>query len=597
MNKGFRFICISFLTAISPLFLSSCSQNKNSQEKNGVEVYTVEEFKHALSSGEKSIIASDLDFQDETIVINHDVSITSKDKEANFKNVYFSVIGPHVEGEKIDVSFSGIVFDDEIDVSSINFETIESFETKFGSERDDKRCITADYGYFSLSLDSCVIKNYASNTGPALLVENSHRLDNKTVTLNNCKIHNNYAEMDTVHLSNDKLITNITNSEFFSNHAYKGSGFSIANGVATIDKVNVHDNIFVPYDVPVDDSQRSGGGVYIGGTDTKMTNSYIVNNKTTYGGGLAVATPHDGNKKVIFKNVCIKDNQAVYGGGIAIHSIFGQPITFIDCEILNNKAEEGSSIHSEVYSYWNKDNNGGIIQFFFTTFGLNAANDSGAYSFYRAAETKGQLGTIVLKGCLSIGNDTYTSNAEDYNYVATKEQALLDGVIDDDGIKNISNGLYPKKGSKADISIKSSVYQGWSEFLSDYTKNHSIGKEKEIKKNTTLKTILPIIIPASISLVLLVMIFVVLLVNHKQKKTQPIVNDESTKDSREECLLLLSDREKKVVELIIEGKRRKEIAAELNYSENTIKKDLTIIYSKLHVIDKYELILKYKELI
>ena len=27
MNKGFRFICISFLTAISPLFLSSCSQN------------------------------------------------------------------------------------------------------------------------------------------------------------------------------------------------------------------------------------------------------------------------------------------------------------------------------------------------------------------------------------------------------------------------------------------------------------------------------------------------------------------------------------------------------------------------------------------
>ena len=44
-------------------------------------------------------------------------------------------------------------------------------------------------------------------------------------------------------------------------------------------------------------------------------------------------------------------------------------------------------------------------------------------------------------------------------------------------------------------------------------------------------------------------------------------------------------------------KKRKEIADELNYSENTIKKDLTSIYSKLHVLDKYEMMSKYKDLI
>ena len=49
--------------------------------------------------------------------------------------------------------------------------------------------------------------------------------------------------------------------------------------------------------------------------------------------------------------------------------------------------------------------------------------------------------------------------------------------------------------------------------------------------------------------------------------------------------------------MIVAGKKRKDIANELNYSENTIKKDLTIIYSKLHVKDKVELIMKYQDLL
>ena len=44
-------------------------------------------------------------------------------------------------------------------------------------------------------------------------------------------------------------------------------------------------------------------------------------------------------------------------------------------------------------------------------------------------------------------------------------------------------------------------------------------------------------------------------------------------------------------------KKRKEIADELCFSENTIKKDLTSIYAKLKVQDKNELISKYKDFI
>ena len=65
---------------------------------------------------------------------------------------------------------------------------------------------------------------------------------------------------------------------------------------------------------------------------------------------------------------------------------------------------------------------------------------------------------------------------------------------------------------------------------------------------------------------------------------------------RKEYISALSEREKKVVELLIEGNKRKDIATILNFSENTIKRDLTVIYSKLHVSDKFELILKYKDL-
>lgn len=59
----------------------------------------------------------------------------------------------------------------------------------------------------------------------------------------------------------------------------------------------------------------------------------------------------------------------------------------------------------------------------------------------------------------------------------------------------------------------------------------------------------------------------------------------------------LSNREKDVFRLTIEGKKRKEIATLLFYSENTVKKDLSSIYKKLEVNDKSELMIKYKYLL
>lgn len=596
MDKGRRFIRLSLIATCSLVFLAGC--NKSSNKKIGVSVYSVEDFKLALSNGAKSILTTDLDFNNETIIINHDVTIDSIDNSSSLKNVYFSLSGPTVVNEKISVTFSNISFDGGVDASSIDFETEQSFEEKFGSTRDDNKCINGKDGYFTLSLNNCLIKNYASDVGPAIFVENYNLDDHKTININDCKFYNNYSEMDTIHLSHNKLIANIANSEFYSNYAYKGAGFSIANGSAVIDKVNVHDNHFVPYDIDTGNFQLVGGGVFLGGLDVKMTNSYIVNNKTTYGGGLGVSPSQAGNKNFVIENVSIKNNEAVYGGGVAAFSLYGQPITFIDCELLNNKATEGSALYTEVYAKWLKANNGGLIQFFFSTFGLNNASDNNTFRYYKADVTKGQLGTISLKGCLAIGDDTYESKADDYNYIATKEQALLDGVINEESISNVSNGLYPLKRSKADKKVSKDIYSNWSSLL-NVNQARNIGKSAKNASKTSILLLFLILVPSIIVLILIVVLIMIISRLKNKKKESAIIEDspQNEKDSRQKYLESLSERERKVVELIIAGKKRKEIADELNYSENTIKKDLTIIYSKLHVLDKFELILKYKDLI
>ena len=266
MGKGRCFIRLPLIAACSLVFVTACNNSSNNK-KDGLKVSSVEEFKQALSNGVKSILTSDLDFLDEIIVINHDLKVDSIDTESSFKNVHFTLSGPTVVNEKIDVSFSNISFDGGVNTSSIDFESKESFETKFGSYREEKKCITGDSGYFSLSLSNCVIKNYASDVGPAVFVENYNRQDDKVVNIDNCKFYNNYSEFDTIHLSNERLIANITNSEFYSNYAYKSAGFSITNGKAVIDKVNVHDNIFVPYDINTGNFQLVGGGVFLGCLD------------------------------------------------------------------------------------------------------------------------------------------------------------------------------------------------------------------------------------------------------------------------------------------------------------------------------------------
>ena len=586
------------------ILMTSFSYTKNDVKSvkalSKVEVNSVEEFENALINRASEIYLNDIDFNYKLITLNYDVSITSQNKNrANVKNAYFKVNGPNTNTETISVSLSNLNFDGGFDKSNYNLNEEKSFEEIFESDRESNRFIDADFGYYSLNIDNCSISNYCAAMGPALYVENFMYEGEKHISISNSKFFNNISEYDTIHLSNNKLNLHMSNCEFYNNYAYKGQGFSIANGNSIIDKVNVHDNNFVSYDINVNNNQLCGGGVFLGG-DVKMSNSYIINNKTTYGGGLGVASSFSGSKSIILENVNIKNNEATYGGAICAHSLVGQTIIFNNCEIYENKATYGASLYACVYAYFRKENNGGLIEFYFTTFALNKADDTNSYDFYLKEKTKGALGQVSLKGCISIGNDTYPSNDDDYNYIVTKEQALLDGTLTEDAIDKISeDGYSPVRNSKSDIKVPAKVYSNWSNIFKDEKSARAIGHIDVKKTNNNTRTIVLIFI---IGFSLCILALLVVLLAKKDKKEKPVLetNDneaaEETIDDRRGYLNTLSERERKVAELIIHLKKRREIAETLNYSENTIKKDLTSIYAKLHVQDKAELIAKYKDL-
>jgi DNA-binding NarL/FixJ family response regulator len=52
---------------------------------------------------------------------------------------------------------------------------------------------------------------------------------------------------------------------------------------------------------------------------------------------------------------------------------------------------------------------------------------------------------------------------------------------------------------------------------------------------------------------------------------------------------MLTETEKKIINLVVRGLKNREIAAELEISVNTVKHHLTTIYQKTHTKSRFEL--------
>ncbi len=582
------------------IFVSSCT---SAPTKTGTRATNLAELKAAISSGATSILVSDIDCEGTTFSINHAVTIDSIGKSSTLSEAYFLIEGPTVAGERIDVHFNNLILDGKVDATGIDLASEGSFESKFGADMLEKRAITCDSGYYDISLTSCTLTSYAAEYGAAIYLgyDALYSSDVKRVTLDSCLVLTNYSTKNICMLSYSMLETTITSCEFRNNYAYKGAGFSIANGAANVSKTKVIDNHFCPFDANQDDFQDGGGGVYFGAAEISMKECLIARNETIYGGGLCVSTPYAGNKIILFEDVVFLSNKAKYGGAVDIHSLSGQPITFLDCGFYKNSALQGSSLYTETFARW-RGFNGGLVECLFSTFALNQAEDKNSYSFYQEEKTVGEVGTISLKGCISIGEDVYNGD-NTYNYVETLAQAKQDGVIDDKTAASLDeNGFLPASGTKADLKVEDSVYAKWSPRLSSYSGTRYIGKNATLAPSFPLGLVILICLVAGILILVVALTLFLVFFLPKRKQSRRPLSQGSDDAKRAELgpqarLATLSERERQVASMLIAGKRRKQIADELHYSENTIKKDLTNIYAKLGVCDKFELILKYKPLI
>ncbi len=112
------------------------------------------------------------------------------------------------------------------------------------------------------------------------------------------------------------------------------------------------------------------------------------------------------------------------------------------------------------------------------------------------------------------------------------------------------------------------------------------------EKNFPLATVLIIVFGVLFAGGLAALAFVVF----KHKKQTALVTGEPAPTAEREApdTSVLTPREKEVLELLLEGNQRNEIAAKLYISENTVKKQITSIYSKLGVSSRNELFALFK---
>ena len=589
---------ILLILVISVLF-AGCA---NEKERDGVVARDTSEFYSAIQNKETVILVDDLTFEEDTVLqINYGLTIRGNGKKATIKNVHFKIISPNVAGETNSITFENLVLDGGYHEQPAG--TDRTFEEVFGSEREDKRCITADWGYTDLTLRGVEITGYASAEGSALYIGNSFRAGAQTLTMQNCDLHGNVARNGTVKVFNDNLTTTMQNCRFYDNIVGAAGGFIISNGKKIIENCDVYDNVYYAFaDLGY---EERGGGVYLGGVNATMTDCIIRNNETKRGGGLAVTSAYSGSGDVLIKNCRIENNRAEDGGAVFIDSLQGQPIDFVGCEFYGNTAtNKGSILYAQPYAYWTKKYNGGQVNILFSTAANNTAPDLDTFGFY---ETDGLLGYIVLRGCLVIGNDHYETSASSYNYIATAAEALSSGAITDLNIAE-SESLQAVKGSEADIVVPASAYKNWHSAFSGATKNAPCGRNIESSAKPQINFTLVIVL--AVIGVALIVAFVVLVVVFKRRKTQkedsetPLTDAEITKTdeqpsapvvSEKDRLATLTEREYRIVALTLSGKTREQIAEELHFSVGTIKFDLMNIYRKLACSSRTDLILRYKD--
>lgn len=382
-----------------------------------------------------------------------------------------------------------------------------------------------------------------------------------------------------------------------------------------------------------------GGAVYCTQADLSMTDCTVRGNSASVGGGIAVcATETRIDGCVLAENCAQAHTDGSYpdtgpwsnmGLGGAMHINIENPYSAIltNTSVCGNRAEQA---YGGVYAFYNESYANvlpygfGTVEYRFCTFADNVCTARYDYDAEDAmiwASHPGDAWAIPYVsafGC-AVEDESFASDFprhelptadNGYNYFASPAQAEEDGIIlspDPD-----SGQLFVSAPKGADWSIPAdfAVPLLGEQYASE--KAFRIGSNYDPARyaDTTEKGSAPI--PVFFAAGAAVLCAIAVLTLRKKRIPETVLESQRVSEpqgavllpeerleracAREEITALLSSREQEVLQKLLEGKSREEIARELFISESTVKKHSSSIYAKLEVKNKVELIRKMSKL-
>lgn len=465
--------------------------------------------------------------------------------------------------------------------------------------------------------------NYSYYGGGAIYIEGYK--ENVDISIDNTSfINNNTSCMEYAQGGGACFFRDLSSS--FSNCLFEKNNGSYSYGLTVKDCIDISgipEEFVEDYIASIND-QTSGGAICTKLGTCKLENTIIKNNTASLGGGIATY-----NSKLIADGCVFDNNEANcdllenpkdstgpwsmmgLGGAIYINSSDGTENSFINTSFVENTARNG---YGSIYSFYNGPNDGGIL--IYPTVNVNFCSflDNKEIIEYDKSLTEWSarpgngydIPYINYNGCLIkdelcvnyYGRYERPSIDNNYTYYTDSNHLTEDNVIisKDDNNRILINS----KGSiTTDIP---------NEFINtlpisnniNYKLGSNYSKSLYIAKEPT--NYLPLIISLSVlALIICIAIPVVIIVIKKKK--QPIVAKEANNTNEDINVMVeeikndykLTNREKEVLALLLEGKKRTEIAGILFLSESAIKKYTASIYNKIGVHSKIELIMKYQD--
>ena len=624
------------------------------------------------------------------IAVNKCLTIKSgkNGEKAVFTKGGFILSGAKAGSERSTFIFENIIFDGGVDTTALRFSDYDcrwsEEEQRFLlAEPKDAQYALSFQGNVDAEFIGCDFKNYMHEYGPIMhirygdytaipsLLEMFGDYSGCTLSLgfSNCNFSGNAAAYDggAIYIEGSGNVAFTARDCIFKNNYSGDTQFSVGGGAIYAKGAklamehcrfenNTANHLFPDSELP-DSDITQGGAMFLYDTEFTLSDSMIVGNTASMGGGIGFRSADGvvdgcvftGNRAEEHSTNWTGDtgpwNNMAQGGAICHMGATGSKVTVINSSIYGNSAQNA---YGGIYSYYAgvtiEEIAAGQMELQLCTYTGNTCDsvyDYGADDMLLWCSHPGdilEIPYIKTTGCILI-DDSFAkdfphhelpSADNGYNYIASPADALGDelNITCPDSPAHLSFDI--PKGMNLTIST-ATAQKMIGDRYDGTLKNIHVGDNYRAalylaqEQSNNVKTALYWIIPAAV-LALAVMVLIIVLCKRRKKPEENIEKEVQVSETltpvlapadsapiivkawftKEEIDIIwkslpgvqvLTDREKEVLVEMLEGKKQKEISGDLGIEITTVKDYYRKIYDKLNMANKNDLLKRCFELI